>query len=106
MFRLRDRLWGEDVILFVYDEAACAALTKGKAKNKIALISVYSSRAIAAPYCVAIWTERAPTRADPADPPSRGGELSPTRDPSVDLASIVELFSMYDLSWMLFQCAD
>ena len=29
VFQLRDRLWGRRVILFVDNEAACAALTKG-----------------------------------------------------------------------------
>ena len=37
----RDELWGRKVIQFVDNEAACAALTKGAANSRVALMLVY-----------------------------------------------------------------
>ena len=47
---------------------------------------VYSLRAAAAKYDIAIWTERAPIQLKQADLPPRGGEPSSAAEPSVDLA--------------------
>ena len=105
-FQLRDHLWGRRVILTVDNGAARFALKKGVAKNEIALMLAYSLRPITAQYVVAIMTERAPTQKNPADLPPRRREPSFTTVPSRDLASIDQLLSMRDSTWMLFQQTD
>ena len=40
LFQLRGELFGRQGILFVNDEAACAAMTKGAAEDKVALMIV------------------------------------------------------------------
>ena len=101
VFQHRDELFGRQVILFVGNEAACAAMTKKTAKNKVALALVNSLRATAAQYDVGVWTERAPSKLNPGDFPSRDGELSLPTEPSRDVASITELFFVLDFPWML-----
>ena len=48
IYNLRDELWCRKVLLFVDNEAPCAALTKGAANNWIAWMLVYTLRAVAA----------------------------------------------------------
>ena len=81
----RGRLWGRIVILFLDNEAACAALTKWASRSKASLLLVYSHWAIAAPYDIAIWTGRVPTQVNPADVPPRSGQLSFNTELSEDL---------------------
>ena len=57
VFQPRDRLWGRGVVLFVDNEAARAALTRGISRNKDALMLSFSLWAAAAQYDVAIWTD-------------------------------------------------
>ena len=103
VFQLRDHLTGKRVILFVDNEAACAALTTGTSKVPGALLLVYALYAMAAEHDIALWTERVPTGVNPADLPSRHRELSFTTQPSVVLASLEDLLSAYDFSWVLLQ---
>ena len=103
VFQLRDHLTGKRVILFVDNEAACAALTTGTSKVPGALLLVYALYAIAAEHDIALWTERVPTGVNPADLPSRHKELSFPTQPSVELASLTDLLSAYDFSWVLLQ---
>ena len=70
VFQLREHLTGKRVILFVDNEAACAALTTGTSKVPGALLLVYALYAIAAEHDVALWTERVPTGVNLADLPS------------------------------------
>ena len=103
VFQLREQLTGKRAILFVDNEAACAALTTGTSKVPGALLLVYALWAIAAEHDVALWTERVPTGVNPADLPSRNKELSFSTQPSVELAALSELLSAYDFSWVLLQ---
>ena len=104
--QLRGRLWRRKVILFVDNGAASAALTKGISRNWAAFTLVFSLRAIAAQYDIAICSGRVPMQVNPAGLPSRDGQLSFTTEPSEDLASLDELLPICDLSWMLFQRTD
>ena len=67
VFQLGGGLSGRRVILFVGDEAACAAMAKGTAKDKVALMLVYSLRAMVAQYEIALLWERTPPKLNPAD---------------------------------------
>ena len=58
------------MIPFVGNLAACAALTQGKAKNRMALMLVYVMWSVAARSNKAGWVERVPSRPDPVDFPS------------------------------------
>ena len=87
--------------LFVDKEAACAALAEGISRKNAALMLIYSLRAIAAHYDIALGTERVPTEVNPADAPSGDGQLSFTTEPSENLATLHALFSICDLSWVL-----
>ena len=73
--RFRGRVWGRRVILFVGNEAARAALTKGISWNKAALMLACSLWAMAAQCDIAIWAERFPTQVNPADLPPRDRQL-------------------------------
>ena len=103
VFQLRAHLTGKRVILFVDNEAACAALTTGTSRVRGALLLVYALYAIAAEHDIALWTERVPTDVNPADLPSRNKELPFSTQPSVELASLTDLLSSYDFSWVLLQ---
>ena len=96
VFQFRDRLWRRRAILFADNEAACAALTRGISRNEAALLLGFSLLAAAAQYDIAIWTKRVPTQVNPADVPSRAGELSFNAEPNDDLASLDELFPICD----------
>ena len=80
------------MILLAENEAACAALTNGAAKDRIALTLVYTPRAIAARYEVLIWAERVSTKVNPADLPLRSTEPSPQTEPKKGLATFGGLF--------------
>ena len=88
-------------ILFVDNEAVCAALTNGAAKNKVALMLVFVMWSLAAQYCIALGAERVPSEVNPAYLRSRGKELSFKTEPRVDLVTATKLFAMCDLSRML-----
>ena len=103
VFQLREQLTGKRVILFVDNEAACAALTTGTSKVSGALLLVYALYAMAAEHDISLWTERVPTGVNPADLPSRNKELSFSTQPSVELASLADILSAYDFSWVLLQ---
>ena len=103
VFQLREQLTGKRVILFVDNEAACAALTAGTSKVPGALLLVYALYAIAAEHDISLWTERVPTGVNPADLPSRNKALSFSTQPSVELASLTDIISAYDFSWVLLQ---
>ena len=75
-FQLREQLAGKRAILFVNNEAACAALTTGASKAPGALLLVYALWAIAAERDIGLWMERVPAGVNPADRPSRGRALS------------------------------
>ena len=75
------------MILFVDNEAARAALTKGVSRSKAALLLVYSLRAIPAQYDIAVWTEGVPTQVNPADAPSREEQLSFDTELERDMAA-------------------
>ena len=53
--QLREQLTGKRAILFVDNEAACAALTTGAAEVPGALLSVFALRAIAAQRDRGLW---------------------------------------------------
>ena len=103
VFQLREQLTGKRAILFVDNEAACAALTTGTSKVPGALLLVYALWAIAAEHDIALRTERVPTGVNPAGLPSRNKELSFSTQPSVELASLKDLLAAYDFSWVLLQ---
>ena len=90
-------------ILFVDNEAACAALTTGTSRVPGALLLVYALWAIAAEHDIGLWTERVPTGVNPADLPSRSKGLPFPTQPSVELASLTDILSAYDFSWVLLQ---
>ena len=103
VFQLREQLTGKRAILFVDNEAACAARTAGTSKVPGALLLVYALYAIAADHDISLWTERVPTGVNPAGLPSRSKELSCPTQPSAELASLTDLLSAYDFSWALLQ---
>ena len=93
------------MILFVDNESVWAALTMGASRNTAALFLVCLHWATAAQYDIAIQTERIPTQMNPADVPSRAGQLFFDTEPSEDLASLYELFAICDCSRALSQHA-
>ena len=99
--QLRGELFGRKVLLFAEGEAACAALTKGAAKKKVALALVFPVWALAAQYDIALWAEAAPSKLNPADLPPRGRELSFETAPTKELPSNIELFSICNCARML-----
>ena len=103
VFRLRGEFWWRKVILFAGDEAACADLSKGAARRQVALMLVCTLWARAAQYNVSIWTERILIKVNPADLPSMNRELLFPTKPTKELASIDELVSIIDLTWMFQQ---
>ena len=76
--------------MVVDDEAACAALTKGAAENKVALMLVYAMWAVVARYDIAIGMERVPTNRNPAELPSREQALSSKTEQRMEIASLDE----------------
>ena len=74
--QLRGELWGRLVILFAGNEAACVALTKGARKDAIASMLISTLWAIAPQSDVAVFTERVPSKVNPAGLPSRDEEIS------------------------------
>ena len=66
------------------------ALWAVAAREDIALMLVY-----------ALWTERAPSKVDPVDLPSRNKELSFATEREQELASVDGPFASCDLSWIL-----
>ena len=60
IFQHRGELRGMKAILFVDTDAACAALTKGSAKNTVALMLVFTMWPLAAQYGKAIRARRVP----------------------------------------------
>ena len=69
VFALKQQLTGKQIILFVDTEAACVALTSGTAKNRCALLLVYTLWSIVAQFGLEIWAERIPSAQNPADVP-------------------------------------
>ena len=89
------------MILVVDNEAACAVHTEGAAKSQVALIPVYALWGIDEHRDILIWTERVPTRVNPARLPPRGRELSSPTEPKQELASVFDLCAVFDLSWVI-----
>ena len=112
IFQPRDELWRRKVISPVDDEAACAALTKGAANNKEALMLVFTTRSLAAQYDEATWAERVPSKANPADLPSRNKELAFKTEPiyrsfrNKELLSVEAPFPSRDLPFPSLHHAD
>ena len=67
VFAIRQQLAGRKIIIFVDYEAACAALTTGAARNRCALLLVYTLWSVVAQFDLQIWIERAPSAQNPAD---------------------------------------
>ena len=85
----------------VDNEAAFAALTKNPAENRAALMPVQPFWSAAAHYDIAIRIERAPTRLNPADLPSRWQELPFAPEPNREFATLEDIFACCDLSRVL-----
>ena len=83
------------------NEAACAALAKGAPRNKGALMLVYSHWSIVAQYDIAMWTERAPSKRNPADLPPRSLELPFYAEPGQEPPPLAEIYDFCELPWML-----
>ena len=98
VFALRRQLDGKKIILFVDNEAACAALTSGAAKNRCALLLVYTLWSIVAQCDLKLWIERAPSAQNPADLPSRGRQLSFDTEAGQALPPVKEMVEFCDLS--------
>ena len=58
---------------------------------------------MAAEHDIQLLKERVPTGVNPAGLPSRDKELSFPTEPAVGLASLKDLLSPYDFTWVLFQ---
>ena len=80
---------------------SCAALTKNPAENRVALMLVHPFWSAAAHYDIAIRIERAPTRLNPADLPSRWQELPFAPEPNREFATLEDIFACCDLSRVL-----
>ena len=91
------------MVLFVDNEAASAALTKGAAKNGVALMLVLTLSALAAQYYIPLGTGRVPPKVNPTDLSSRNKEIASGAEPKKELATIEELLPVCDLAWMLQQ---
>ena len=98
IFQMRGQLARKRAFLVVDNEAACAALTKGTAKNNGALVLVFAFQAVAAQRDVGLWAERAPTEANPADVPPRGRDLFFETELARELASFKDALPIYDFS--------
>ena len=93
VFQTRELPIGKKASFFVDNEAACAALTTGAAKNPVALLLGYALWAVAAQRDVGLWAERVPTEVNPADPPARDRELSFETETVKGLASLRDILS-------------
>ena len=101
VFVPRQQLAGRKIIIFVDNEAACAALTTGAAKNRCALLLVYTLWSVVAQFDLQIWIERVPSAQNPADLPSGNRQLSfPTEDRQ-ELPTFGQMSDFCDLSWLL-----
>ena len=98
IFQLREQLTGRRAILFACNEAACAAIARGAAKNKGALLFVYALWAIAARRDIGLWTARVLTEANAADPPPRDRDLLSETGPAKELAPLKDILPIYDFS--------
>ena len=88
-------------ITFVDNEAACSALTTGAARNRCALLLVYTLWSVVAQFDLQIWIERAPSAQNPADLPSRNRSLSFYTEERQELPDISQMSNFCDLSWLL-----
>ena len=98
IFQVRAQLTGRRAILSLENEAACAALAKGSAKDKGVLPLVYALWAIATQDDIGLWAERVPTEVNPANFPSRDRDLSFEAEPARELVSLKDILSIYDFS--------
>ena len=80
------------------NEVAREALATGTAKNKVDLMLVITTWAVAARYDVAIWVARVPSKLNPAVLPSRDRELLFETEPKMELSTLDELSHLRDLS--------
>ena len=101
IFALRRRLVGKRIILFVGNEAACAALTGGTATNRCAPLLAYTTWPGVAQFDLKIWTERVPSARNPADLPSRNKELRFATEAVQELPNFSQMTKFCDLSGLL-----
>ena len=102
VFQPREELRGEQLILLADGETACAALARGAAKNKLALMMVYTIWAVAARYDVATWTDWPPSKRNPAGLPLKGRQLPCTTASEREFLSRTEIVALCNAS-RLFQ---
>ena len=84
-------------ILVVNNLAACAALTKGAAKNKVVFILISTTWTVGARYVIALWVGRVPSKLSPAGWPSGGRKLPLETGTDRGLASLGELLRFANL---------
>ena len=84
-----------------HDEAACSALTKGAARDNVALVLAFALRDVAGEYDIALWVEGVRTQLNKADLPTRAQEISLEREPQAGIASLNELYCFRDSPQML-----
>ena len=99
VFQLREELRGRKVILFVDNEAACAALANGAAKSQVALMLVFALSEMAAQRDISIWTERVPTQVNPPYLPPRNREISFRTGSRQEVAPVDVLVSIPEIPW-------
>ena len=102
VFPLRQQLTGKKIVLFVDNEAACADLSGGTAKNRCALLLVYTLWSVVAQFDLQRWIGRVPSAQNPADLPFRNRALSPAAEAQQELPDVSQMSNFCDLS-RLFQ---
>ena len=100
IFQMRAQLTGRRAILSLGNEAACAALAKGSAKDKGVLPLVYALWAIATQDDIGLWAERLPAEVNPAGHPPRDRDLSFETEAAKALVPTKDILSSYDSSSM------
>ena len=98
VFQVRDELWCRKAVSFVDNKAACASLSRGEAKDRMAMTLVYTMRSIAARYDLAFWIERAQSILDPADLLLRSQKLSFDTEPRREIATLGDISAFHDAS--------
>ena len=67
-----EKIKGQRVLLFIDNDAARYAVIKGTSENSAANEILQDIWELAAEWDISIWAERLPSKANPADGPSRG----------------------------------
>ena len=95
---LGEQLRGKRTILFLDNNAAAGASVKASARAPVILAIIECFWSLMAQLSASCWIERAPSKASPADAPSRGEKSSITPRVSGDLSSLQQALQLSQIS--------